>query len=142
MFSRKVSDPHDLEMYTLDGSWGWEVVKELQPTTSDPPYLQIKKPRSSAFIQTNFALLLRNYGIKTLVFTGVVTEGCVESTVRDAPHFDFFTVTVKDCVDTDDKEDHEASLSHAAKRHPVLTAAEVIQVWEQCTPQEGPRKVE
>jgi nicotinamidase-related amidase len=116
-------------MYTLEGSWGWQVVDELQPENTDQ-YLNIWKPRASAFIATNFDLLLRNRGIKTLIMTGVVTEGCVESTTRDAGHLDYYTVTIKDCVDTDDKVDHEASLRHAAKKHPVMTSHELIQIWK------------
>ncbi len=133
MYARKLNNPSELQMFTLDGSWGWEVVKELQPKPSDR-CLRIKKHRGSAFIGTNFDILLRNMGIKTLIFTGVLTEGCVESTARDALHFDYFSVHAKDCVDSNDKIDHEASLRHAKKGHPVLSATEIIQLWHENYP--------
>ena len=104
------------------------MVDELQPKPSDR-CLRIKKHRGSAFIGTNFDILLRNIGIKTLIFSGVLTEGCVESTARDALHFDYFSVHAKDCVDSHDKIDHEAALRHAKKGHPVLSSTEIIQLW-------------
>lgn len=106
MHARKLTGPSDLKMFTLDGSWGWKIVKELQPLPSDRS-IHIKKYRGSAFIGTNFDILLRNSGAQTLIFTGVLTEGCVESTARDALHFDYFSVHAKDYVDSLDKLDHD-----------------------------------
>ena len=73
--------------FTLEGSWGAEFIDELQPQPGD---LVVTKFRSSAFANTNLDLLLRSNGVRTLMVAGCTTEGCVESTVRDACFYDYF----------------------------------------------------
>ena len=70
----------------------------------------VKKYRSSAFWGTNLDLLLRSNGIKSLIMAGCTTEGCVESTARDALFNDYYVVVAEDCVASDDRAQHEASL--------------------------------
>ena len=55
----------------------------------------MKKYRSSAFWGTNLDLLLRSNGIKSVVVTGCTTEGCVESTARDAMFTDYYVVIAR-----------------------------------------------
>ena len=77
---------------------------------STPGDLVVKKYRSSGFWGTNLDMLLRSNGIKSVVITGCTTEGCVESTARDALFNDYYVVIVEDCVASDDRAQHEASL--------------------------------
>ena len=58
--------------------------------------LVVKKYRSSGFWGTNLDMLLRSNGIKSVVVTGCTTEGCVESTARDAMFSDYYVVIVTD----------------------------------------------
>jgi nicotinamidase-related amidase len=112
--------------YTEDGSAGQEILPELAPADGD---LVIKKYRSSAFWGTNLDLLLRSNGIKSLIVTGCTTEGCVESTARDALFNDYYVVVVEDCVASDDRDQHEASLLLMRHRFDIATAEEVLGVW-------------
>jgi nicotinamidase-related amidase len=112
--------------YTADGSPGQEILPELAPAAGD---LVIKKYRSSAFWGTNLDLLLRSNGIKSLVVTGCTTEGCVESTARDALFNDYYVVVVENCVASDDPAQHEASLLLMRHRFDIATAEEVLGVW-------------
>ncbi len=112
--------------YTADGSPGQEVLPELAPADGD---LVVKKYRSSAFWGTNLDLLLRSNGIQSVVVTGCTTEGCVESTARDALFNDYYVVVVEDCVASDDPAQHEASLLLMRHRFDIATAEEVLGVW-------------
>jgi nicotinamidase-related amidase len=111
---------------TLEGSWGQEFVEEVKPSSDD---VVVKKYRSSAFVGTELDLILRSNGIRTLVVTGVMTEGCVESTVRDATFYDYFVVLLKDCVGSPNPMFHEASLRYLAERCDLITSDEVMKVW-------------
>ena len=112
--------------YTADGSVGQEILPELAPADGD---LVVKKYRSSAFWGTNLDLLLRSNGVKSLVVTGCTTEGCVESTARDALFNDYYVVVVEDCVASDDRAQHEASLLLMRHRFDIATSEEVLGVW-------------
>ena len=112
--------------YTADGSVGQEILPELAPVDGD---LVVKKYRSSAFWGTNLDLLLRSNGIKSLIVAGCTTEGCVESTARDALFNDYYVVVVEDCVASDDRAQHEASLLLMRHRFDSATAEEVLGVW-------------
>jgi ureidoacrylate peracid hydrolase len=112
--------------YTADGSEGQEIVPELAPEPGD---VVVKKYRSSAFWGTNLALLLRSNGIETVVVSGCTTEGCVESTARDALFSDHYVVIAEDCVASDDRAQHEASLLLMRHRFDIATADEIRDVW-------------
>ena len=112
--------------YTADGSPGQEILPELAPAAGD---LVVKKYRSSAFWGTNLDLLLRSNGIQSLIIAGCTTEGCVESTARDALFNDYYVVVAEDCVASDDRAQHEASLLLMRHRFDMATAEEVLGVW-------------
>jgi nicotinamidase-related amidase len=116
----------DVLGYTADGSPGQEILPELAPVEGD---LVVKKYRSSAFWGTNLDLLLRSNGIQSIVVAGCTTEGCVESTARDALFNDYYVVVVEDCVASDDLAQHEASLLLMRHRFDISTAEEVLGVW-------------
>jgi nicotinamidase-related amidase len=113
--------------YTEQGDAGREFVDELAPRDGE---LVVPKWRSSGFWGTSLDLLLRSNGIETVVVTGCTTEGCVESTARDALFNDYYVVIVEDCVASDDRAQHEASLLLMRHRFDLATAAGVGFVWE------------
>ncbi len=120
-------DPDDLRIPPLEeGSWGWDVIDEL---TREPEDIRILKHRSDGFVGTDMDLVLKNSGIKTLVMTGVVTEGCVESTARGGLFNDYYIVILSDCVGSTDPEAHQDSLRFMSKRFDMSTSNEVIGVW-------------
>lgn len=112
--------------YTADGSEGQRIIDELAPRDGD---LVVKKYRSSAFWGTNLDMLLRSNGIKSVVMTGATTEGCVESTARDALFNDYYVVIAEDCVASDDREQHDASLLLMSHRFDIASADEILGVW-------------
>jgi nicotinamidase-related amidase len=79
------------------GSWGAEVVDEINPGTQD---IQIVKHRFSAFWDTETDSVLRNLGVKTLLIAGVNMDQCVMTTLEDASFLGYDTVLVEDATAT------------------------------------------
>ena len=75
--------------YTEVGTEGHRFVEELTPQAGE---FVVSKWRSSGFWGTNLDMLLRTNGIQSVVVTGCTTEGCVESTARDAMFNDYYVV--------------------------------------------------
>jgi nicotinamidase-related amidase len=114
--------------FVRDGSWGQEFVSALEPKPDD--YV-VTKLRSSAFHATDLELILRGRGVQNVIVTGSTTEGCVESTVRDLSSRDFIPIVPTDCVASDDRKLHEASLLvMGAYRADLATSTEIIDIWE------------
>jgi len=77
------------------GGWDYELVESLPPQKGD---IVISMPRYSAFYNTNLDSLLRARGIRSLVFTGVATNVCVESTLRDGFFLEYFGIVLHDAT--------------------------------------------
>jgi ureidoacrylate peracid hydrolase len=77
------------------GGWDYALVDALQPQPGD---IVIPKPRYSAFYNTNLDSTLRARSIRTLVFTGIATNVCVESTLRDGFFLEYFGVVLHDAT--------------------------------------------
>lgn len=77
------------------GGWDYELVDALAPKDGD---LRVHKPRYSAFFNSQLDSVLRARGIRTLVFTGIATNVCVESTLRDGFHLEYFGVLLEDAT--------------------------------------------
>lgn len=110
---------------TPRGSWGAAVVPELQPRAGD---VVIRKRRFDAFYGTELEMLLRHWGVDTLVVTGVVADICVGFTIRSAFIRDFDVILARECVAGWDPE-CEAEIEHAVSRHlgVVLSVDEILQ---------------
>jgi nicotinamidase-related amidase len=112
--------------YALEGSPGHELIPELAPAPGD---LVVRKYRSSAFWGTNLELLLRSNGIRSVIVSGCTTEGCVESTARDALFADLYVVVAEDAVASDDRAQHDASLLLMRNRFDVASAVQIATEW-------------
>ena len=75
------------------GGWDFELIDELQPLAQD---IVIEKPRYSGIFNTALDSMLRARGIRNLVFVGIATNVCVESTLRDGFFLEYFGVALKD----------------------------------------------
>ncbi len=120
--TRDGGDPHS----TLAGSWGEAFVPGFEPAPGDAV---VRKHRSSGFVNTNLDLILRSRGIRAVAVCGVTTEGCVESTLRDAAFLDYFVCLVEDCAASDVPELHDLSVRVTRARHPVLSADVLLSIW-------------
>ena len=113
--------------YTIPGTPGHEFALEFMPFDNE---LVVRKYRSSGFWGTNLDMLLRSNGIKTVVVGGCTTEGCVESTARDAMFNDFYVVIAEDCVASDDRAQHEASMLLMRHRFDMAAGDEIQRLWQ------------
>ncbi|RYG87089.1 MAG: isochorismatase family protein, partial [Alphaproteobacteria bacterium] len=77
------------------GGWDYDLVDSLKPQQGD---IVIGKTRYSAFFNSQLDSVLRSRGIKTIVFVGIATNVCVESTLRDGFHLEYFGVMLEDAT--------------------------------------------
>lgn len=77
------------------GGWDYDIIDELNPQEGD---LLIPKPRYSAFFNTWLDSALRSRGIRNLVFCGIATNVCVESTLRDGFHLEYHCLMLDDAT--------------------------------------------
>ncbi len=80
---------------TIKGTWDYDFIDAIQPQPED--YI-VQKPRYSGFFGTNLDMFLRGKGIRNLVFVGVATNVCVESTLRDAFFLEYFALMLADAT--------------------------------------------
>jgi len=103
------------------GSWGHRLVDTLQP--SDLP---IEKVAYSAFYMTRFEWLLRKCGIERLIVGGIVTNGGVSTTVRDAHVRDIDVTVLSDGCAAFGKDVHETAIAALRPVARIATIAEVM----------------
>jgi ureidoacrylate peracid hydrolase len=81
--------------FVTKGSWDEEICEELKPEAGD---IIVRKQRYSGFAGTNLDLILKTHRIKYCIYTGVATNVCVESTLRDGYFLDYWPIIVLDAV--------------------------------------------
>lgn len=89
------------------GSWDGKVIDELAPEGDE---IWLPKVSSSVFVSTHIDYILRNLGVKQLVLSGIVTDQCVESAIRDACDLGYLVTQVTDACATYTQERHDFSL--------------------------------
>ena len=89
------------------GSFDAKVIDEIAPGEDE---IVLPKSSSSVFVSTHIDYVLRNLGVAQLVISGVVTDQCVESAIRDACDLGYLVTQVTDACATYTQERHEASL--------------------------------
>lgn len=107
------------------GSWGQQLVDELQPAD-----LSVEKVAYNAFYMSRLEWVLRRAGVEALLFAGIVTNGGVSSTVREAHVRDFRTAVLSDGCGAFSEATHEASIQDLSTISTIMTCAEAAQVLE------------
>ena len=107
------------------GSWGNAIVDELQPMD-----MTVEKVAYSAFYMSRLEFVLKKAGITSLMVCGIVTNGGVASTVRDAHVRDFHVSVLGDGCAAFSAAAHDAAIGSLATIAPVLTCAEAIGLIE------------
>ncbi|MCW3015692.1 MAG: cysteine hydrolase [Solirubrobacterales bacterium] len=120
-------------IHALEGDRPTELADGVGPEGDE--YL-IRKRRYSAFFATELELILKSYGVQTLILLGALTDVCVHYTFADAHQHDYHCRVVTDCVGGSSPEAHAASLNAMAylQRDALVTSDDVLATLATLTP--------